>query len=437
MVALNKTYRKTLTPDRSAQKKRRGTVLVVLASLVLIGGGLFYVARRQGVKAQPRPSVPHVVSSPEQGVPVQPPPVVPATSPQAVSTDRKSEPHPGANMSVQLGGGNVRMEFVWVKALNGWVGKYEVTNEEYRKFKADHKSGEYSGHRLNADRQPVVQVSYNEAVAFGEWVNRTATLPEGYKARLPDGKEWLTFAQCGDGREYPWGKNWPPPNNWNYHGQEGAGSWEKISGHNDGHPVTCPVENSGVNDWGLYGVGGNVWEWTSELYDSTHDARVLRGASWYFNDQVTLRCSFRDGYFPSFRYYIIGFRLVVLAPRAVTPGWEAEPIEATRDHPFASETKRVPQHAPGSFRFELAEGSTVTGKPSFPSIVVTLSFGDITMLIDQIVAVQFSEEDPTAQIELRNGDTVKGKVKLGAFTVDVKGKTIPVDGSQVRSIRCP
>ena len=261
--------------------------------------------RERDTKGRPDPSVRAVV-------PARPPAVLPATTPQEGNT-ALPKPQPGKDFPLDLGG-NVRMEFVWVEALKGWVGRYEVTNEEYRRFKKDHDSKDFKGHSLNGERQPVVYVSYNDAVALAAWVNKTfgVQLPEGYTVRLPDGKKWLTFAQCGDGREYPWGKHWPPPNNWNYHGQEGAGSWDKMSGHNDGYAVTCPVEKSGKNDWGLYGVGGNVWEWTSELYESGSDQRVLRGASWYCYDRDSLRCSSRLGDAPSSRFNSLGFRLVVL-----------------------------------------------------------------------------------------------------------------------------
>lgn len=49
------------------------------------------------------------------------------------------------------------MEFVWIPAMNIWVGKYEVTNAEYRKKDPGHDSGSYEGHTLNQDRQPVVE----------------------------------------------------------------------------------------------------------------------------------------------------------------------------------------------------------------------------------------------------------------------------------------
>jgi uncharacterized caspase-like protein len=214
-------------------------------------------------------------------------------------------------MTIDLGGG-VKMEMVWVEALKGWVGKYEVTNDEYRRFKNDHDSGKYVGRSLNEDRQPVVNVSYDEAVAFAEWVNGQAKgLPAGYSVRLPDGKEWMTFAQCGDGRTYPWGNDWPPKygNYADATAKSAFSDWTVIEGYRDGSAVSCAVEQSGKNDWGLYGVGGNVWEWTNEQDGS---GRVLRGASWFNYEQVILRCEYRSRVPPSYRFFSNGFRLVVL-----------------------------------------------------------------------------------------------------------------------------
>ena len=91
--------------------------------------------------------------------------------------------------------------------------------------------------------------------------------------------------------------------------QESALS-NKIDGYNDGFPVTCPVEKSGKNDWGLYGVGGNVWECTvKSSSDLSFDA--WRGASWGKDDPDGLRSACRNVYDSSYRSIGFGFRLVL------------------------------------------------------------------------------------------------------------------------------
>jgi len=203
------------------------------------------------------------------------------------------------------------MEFVWIQALRCWVGKYEVTNGEYRKYKADHDSKEYGGHSLDDDRQPVVYVSFDDATAYAAWLTQreraAGRLPDGLRYRLPTRDEWMTFAQCGDGREYPWGNQWPPKDG-NYSDSASASS-DKIDGYTDGNAVTCAVEQSGRNDWGLYGVGGDVWECTSASAGGGFDA--WRGASWNLSVRSSLSCSFRFGIGASYRGISNGFRLVL------------------------------------------------------------------------------------------------------------------------------
>lgn len=222
----------------------------------------------------------------------------------------------GQDMALDLGG-DLQMEFVWIDAMKCWVGRYEVTNGEFRRFDPDHDSRAFThvttGERLtlNGDRQPVVYVSYDEAVKFAGWLSRTCAsrIPEGYRVRLPSGGEWLAFAQCGDAdRAYPWGSRWPPPDDWNYQGSEGAAGGPKIAGHDDGHPVSCAVDESGRNTWGLQGVGGNVWEWTT---DQSGPSRIVRGVSWNYSNQDNLRCSADHRNLPSDRSNVIGFRLLI------------------------------------------------------------------------------------------------------------------------------
>jgi len=191
------------------------------------------------------------------------------------------------------------MEFVWVAPLKLWVGKYEVTNGEYRVKEPGHDSGDFSGRSLNGDRQPVVFVTFADAQAYAEWLTererQAGRLPDGLRYRLPTNPEWLTYAQCGDGRTYPWGNEWPPRYG-NFTGEEmitpqGLGLGILV-GYRDGHPVSCPVEDSGVNEWGLYGVGGNAWEVCASGVDAKPSFAAWRGAAWSYSNQGNMRCDY-------------------------------------------------------------------------------------------------------------------------------------------------
>ena len=212
------------------------------------------------------------------------------------------------------------MEFVWIEKLGMWVGKYEVTNGEYRKKDRDHSSKEYKGHSLNGDRQPVVYVNFDvDAKAYAAWLTErdraAGRLPTEYHYRLPSEQEWLTFAQCGRGWEYPWGDNWPPRSGQagNYDDETVFDSGRVDGGYRDGHAVTCDVAKSWANPWGLYGVGGNVWEACAK--DSVGGSfGAWRGGSWNYRNRDILRCSYRLSRGGSYRDYVGGFRLVLSRP---------------------------------------------------------------------------------------------------------------------------
>lgn len=222
-------------------------------------------------------------------------------------------------------GGNVNMDFVWIEPLKCWVGKYEVTNEQYRRFKKNHNSGDYQGQSLNSELQPVVAVSYGDALDFAEWVDQNSALPDGFQARLPDRDEWTILAQCGDQRTYPWGNELPPKCG-NYADASGSKSFKDLKAldkYNDGYPVTCPVEESGKNDWGLYGVGGNAWEWefARQFSGRGYEWEIVRGAAWTIRNPSLMGCSNRYGS-PSSGNGTIGFRLLLSGD--VSPGSNLE-----------------------------------------------------------------------------------------------------------------
>ena len=214
------------------------------------------------------------------------------------------------------------MAFVWLDALGCWVGKYEVTNEEFRQFRNGHRSGGWARgrgkgtgsevHSLDGKRQPVVAVSYVDAAAFANWLTRRerrhGRLRGDWQYRLPTAQEWAAYARCGGNREFPWGNEWPPA----------RGNYGEITGYADGFAVTCPVEDSGCNEWGLYGVGGNVWEWTTEGSESR---RAARGGSWYYSYRYSLQHRYRlFGHVTSRSSFSLGFRLVL---RREQPGAQA------------------------------------------------------------------------------------------------------------------
>lgn len=213
---------------------------------------------------------------------------------------------PGRPLTLDLGAG-VRMEFVWIGALDGWVGKHEVTLEQYLRFRPGHNSERAA--LATHPSQPVVSVDFAATTNFVGWVKNQclAQIPEGYRIRLPTGGEWTIFAACGDGREYPWGNTWPPA--YGNYDDETACDPDHIAGYRDGHAVPAPVDQSGTNEWGLCGVGGNVWEWTSEGDDIR---RALRGGAWDVHDPYYLRLRYRFWQVITNIYVFDGFRLVIL-----------------------------------------------------------------------------------------------------------------------------
>ena len=225
------------------------------------------------------------------------------------------------------------MEFVWIEEINAWVGRYEVTNAQYRRYLPDHESDTSRLEKdFNTDDRPVISVCYDlsDTLArvgrvrhFIDWLNErereAGRLPEGWSFDLPTGDEWTNFARCGDGRAFPWGEGWPPAYG-NYadetaqkHLSEHLAAF--IKGYDDGHAHTAPVQESGRNDLGLFGVGGNVAEMTLERDDT---GRIgVRGGSWGHSSPGTLTVDYRmwleDRRHRS-GHNLVGFRLV-LAPR--------------------------------------------------------------------------------------------------------------------------
>jgi len=223
------------------------------------------------------------------------------------SADEPVAPVLGEDYALDLGEGQT-LEFVWIEDLGIWVGKHEVHNGAYSRFNPEHDSGGWEGHALNGERQPVVRVTYFQAEEFAEWLGKQPGLAgTGIVPQLPNGEQWDAIARCGTERRFPWGDDMPPTRG-NYRG-------ESIDGYENEFEVTGPVDQVGENEWGLYGVGGNVWEWNSE--SRQEGRRVLRGGSWFEHVPDRLEATMRLDFDPSYSDGVrTGFRVVLVPAQA-------------------------------------------------------------------------------------------------------------------------
>jgi len=211
-----------------------------------------------------------------------------------------------------------------------YLSRYQVTNKDFRQFRAEHLSGIFKDESLDLDRQPAVRVSWQDAVAFCNWLSDREKLPPAYERRgdrleliepvttgyrLPTEAEW-EFAARNDGkqatRKYPWGSDLPVPAR--------SGNWGDasaiyltpvtVTGYNDGFRVAAPVGSFAANPLGIHDLGSNVFEWMTDRYSiyvvgpdhvSTDpvgpragENYVIRGASWLTGKIPELRVAARD-----------------------------------------------------------------------------------------------------------------------------------------------
>jgi len=176
---------------------------------------------------------------------------------------------------------------------------------------------------------PVVDVSWNDANQFCLWLtekeHHEGILAANETYRLPTDLEWSVAVglppesgRTPESRDmdvpdvYPWGAQWPPPPGaGNYTGEE-TDSDVAIKGYNDGFAWTSPVGSFNANKFGLYDMGGNVWEWCEDWWNSEQKAKVLRGASWYNGAlKLSLLSSCRNEASADQRSDNYGFRVVI------------------------------------------------------------------------------------------------------------------------------
>jgi formylglycine-generating enzyme required for sulfatase activity len=199
---------------------------------------------------------------------------------------------------------------VWVDEFR--LGACQVTNAAYALFVRTTGTAPAplcNDPDFSLRQQPVVAVSWHDAVAYCDWLSGNT----GLRYRLPTEAEWERAARGGvEGKLYPWGDA-PPQLLPNYETR-----WKK---------GPEPVAQYAANEFGLYDIGENVHEWCSDWYQADYYAvfsernpagaergerRTSRGGSWRHHIKVS-RCAARSSIPPEFHYADYGFRVACQA----------------------------------------------------------------------------------------------------------------------------
>jgi formylglycine-generating enzyme required for sulfatase activity len=251
-------------------------------------------------------------------------------TPQMETPQRSSTPsvlqQPGDPQTVDLGAG-VKMEMVWllpgefdmgsnerenakpvhrVRLTQGfWMGKYEVTQEQWERVMGNNPS------RFKAAHNPVENVSWHDCQKFLKKLNSEVRgrRPGGGLFRLPTEAEWEYACRAGTTTRF-------------HNGDEERGLGDVAWYRENSGDTTHPVGQKKPNAWGLHDMHGNVWEWCHDRYGGyraggvtdptgpwTGSYRVLRGGSWLYA-AFYCRAGGRSGVDPcnAHNLYGLGFR---------------------------------------------------------------------------------------------------------------------------------
>ena len=145
------------------------------------------------------------------------------------------------------------------------MGRYEITFEEYDQF------ARATGRNLPQDdgwgrgRQPVIHVSWNDAVAYAGWLSQQT----GRHYRLPTEAEWEYAARAGAETAYWWGNEV----------KQGLANCLGCGSPYDGKR-TAPVGSFKPNPFGVYDTTGNVTEWVQDCWHENYKGAPVDGSAW-------------------------------------------------------------------------------------------------------------------------------------------------------------
>ncbi len=195
---------------------------------------------------------------------------------------------------------------------------YETRRADFNTFVSARRLARPKAWEGSSDsRLPASHVSWNQAVAFCEWLTQHERAQLGGAAyRLPNRQEWLSACDLASG-PFAWGDAFPPPTGvGNLAGVE-RGKTGVIGDYRDAFSELAPVGSFGPNKNGFYDLVGNVWEWLSDSVPGEY--RLLKGAGFKREDvsrqaREELRSEFEVAAFPALEDPGYGFRIVLEIP---------------------------------------------------------------------------------------------------------------------------
>ncbi len=244
------------------------------------------------------------------------------------------------------------MKFVPVPITGGPTGGqrvlfsvWETRLQDYEVFATE------TGLKWEKAKEPLLPVGglyWGDAQAFCAWLTdrerKAGKLATNEIYRLPTDHEWSCAVGIGEQEDaaklpkeknskipetYPWGSAWPPPKDaGNYAGKEmeqalaaGKYNWVKqvLSDYQDAFVERAPVGSFAANGFGLYDLGGNVYEWCEDWYDSTQQNRTLRDGAWDASTRALLASAKRRNPDLNARLGTAGVRVVLSAAPAAGP----------------------------------------------------------------------------------------------------------------------